>query len=223
MAQKVADGLATPYDFRMEMKIISAELGGAYKQIDTQFDTDKLESIFASWRQEGDVFLGDAAYDEYTMLMYGSGEFEDPIYHTFDYKAWKDAENSFRAKWGDETYQYVINRLRADDDIPDLLVLLQNAREILGPYWGVQDIILRQLGISDEQYDRYLALRTTNPREAILMVRQNPNLRRAENMITIQRRRLRSQNSDIMKYYKLFYVRRNMKTNIGIANMCGEI
>ena len=175
---------STPYDFREMLQASGNGLGMVYQHIDNNKEYAEVIKKIQEPKDVSKEFIGDIAYDEFVSKVY-SNEFEDE-YGIFDYNAYNAFRDEIRAKYGEDVYQYILekeNQKRAD--LPPLAQEYYKAREILRPYWQVRDEAIRIFG---EPKTKWAELRL-------------------DAFVSRTRERLRRSNRDIAYYYNLFYVK----------------
>ena len=182
LQKAVEDGVIDGVKFREEMQNAGYGLGVTYKHIDKQYPD--VTEVFEKPRNLKDKNIGDIAYSEFAGRLYGENEFVDK-YGLFQFDKYNQFIVGFRQKWGEEVYQYVqdIKRER-DSNLPPLAKQYNEAKEILKPYWAVQDEVLKMFNLSPDKLELY------------------PKIQR---VITKMRKQMRASNPQIAQAYDLFY------------------
>ena len=147
--QKAYDaGEINGFDFKELMSNEGYGLGTTYDHIDAQPEYKDVMEVFKKPRDIKDKHLEDIAYSEFMSMMYQTGKngrsiFEDQ-YGIFQFDKYNAFIEEFRAKYGEENYQYVLARkAERDAELPPLAKELQKAKLILKPYWQVADDVAR--------------------------------------------------------------------------------
>lgn len=182
-AQKAFDnGLLTAQEFKEMAQDTGTELRGMYKLInENPAYTDVLAEL-SSPKDISGKYKGDVAFDEYTDTMYGDS-FTDE-YGLYNYKKAEAYKEEFKAKWGNEIYTYVLDRLaKRNSELPPMMQEYIKAREILRPYWQVQD---KYIEIFGEPVNKYQASKLAK-------------------IIAKYRKQLLLKNKDMAYYHDLFY------------------
>uniref|UniRef100_A0A6H1ZSX8 Uncharacterized protein n=1 Tax=viral metagenome TaxID=1070528 RepID=A0A6H1ZSX8_9ZZZZ len=175
------DGVIDGIQFRKEMANAGYGLGTTYEHIDSQPEYKDVLKKLQEPRKLTDKHIEDIAYAEFMDNLYKSGEFEDK-YGLFQYDKYNAYIESFKAKYGDEIYQYVLDqKAERDANLPPLAKEYQIAKEVMKPYWAVKENIIRMFG---QTYADSNA---------------------GERMITKLRQQIRMGNAEIERFYQLFY------------------
>jgi len=90
-----------------------------------------------------DTLLRNIAYNEYIDQIVASPDLVDD-YGNYLYTDRELREEEFHIKYGDDIYNYTIATLRRKWEMAPLYLYLQDVRDLLEPYWGIQDILLEQ-------------------------------------------------------------------------------
>ena len=130
-------------NFRDRLKTISAV---AWEQRKALEKTPRFETVYEmldEWKLEpkDNQPLQDAAYDAYVNLIYDTAGLEDE----FGNPLWTEIrrrEDEFVQTWGPVNYEYVQARLADSRDEPQILRELRKAKDVLRPYWEIEDELL---------------------------------------------------------------------------------
>jgi len=148
---------------------------------------------------------GDVIRREYYQEM-----FSPTMYDEFDNYRFEEAERieqEFVKRYGQQALDY-IEEYRGSRwlDKPVELRLLEQARDVLRPYWKVADAIwsmyppeLKALA------DQIMVLERTDPTLAKQALRKYPQILRARELIAKYRRQMKATNPHILQAYRLFY------------------
>lgn len=91
-------------------------------------------------------------------------------------------------------------------DKPDELKLLEQAREILSPYWKIYDAVWSMYPPELEELSRQIQiLEDTDPLRAKQALRQYPQILRARELIATYKKQMRTTNPMIAQAFNLFY------------------
>jgi len=185
LQQAYNDKVITAYDFRIKMGEAGYGLGVTYKHIDSQPEYKDVLEKLQEPRDLTDKHIEDIAYAEFMDKLYQSNEFEDQ-YGIFQFDRYNQFIEEFKTKYGDEVYQYILDKKEERDaNFPPLAKEYQIAKEVLKPYWQVQDYYEGIFGKPRTKWE----------------------LRRLDNIVGKVRKNLRRINPAIEKYYSMFYVK----------------
>jgi hypothetical protein len=173
-------GAITGSQFRETMRQAGYALGKSYEQIDSQPEykevMEKLNKGTAA-----PVEVKDQAYNELVSASYDD-RFVDSQTGVFDFQAYRDYRKSIRSKYGEEVWNYIEQReAEARKDLPVLAQEYYKARDILEPYWAVQDEVEKLFGKNYAESSR------------------------GQSFISKQRKNMRLSNPEVAKYYEIFY------------------
>ena len=175
------DGAITGKDFKDQMSDAGYGLGATYEHIDSLPEYADVMKVFDKPRNVKDKTIGDIAYNEFMDKLFRQNEFNDQ-YGLFDYDAYNEFVNQFRQKYGEEVWQYIQERkAEKDSTLPPLAQEYQKAKEILRPYWEVENEIIKRRG------ERFAASKY------------------GQSLIQRNRQLLKIHNPEIAKYVKMFY------------------
>jgi len=179
------DGIIDGVVFREKMSEAGYGLGVTYKHIDSQPEYKEVMSTLEKPRKITDKHIEDIAYSEFMNGLYQSNEFEDQ-YGLFQYDKYYEYIENFRAKYGEEIYQYILDRqTERNEALPELAKEYQKAKIIMRPYWKVQEDV-------ENMFGKYYAESSAG-----------------QAFIQKQRKMLRMSNPELERYYQLFYARSN--------------
>ena len=144
--QKAIDaGVITPYEFRELVSDAGRGLGATYEHIDS---LPRYSEVIKKLDEPADItdeYKRDIAYDEFMETLY-SGKLEDQ-YGIFQWEKYNQFIEEFRGVYGDDIYNYVLERRRERNaDMPPLFQELEYAKELLQPVWEVTDRVIRLYG-----------------------------------------------------------------------------
>jgi len=167
-----------------------------------------VKPLFDKWageRATSEVlpFVGDVAYEEYWAMaeMVGEDQFGE-----YDYEARKDAENTFRQKWGSRIWDYVQSRIRwGRKDEPQAMQELRQARELLEPYWEIADEVWAKYPGALAQAGYLEWLEGTDKARAGLLRRRATGVKMAQQEISLKRAAVRRAYPMIDKMLSMYY------------------
>lgn len=175
-------GVISGFDFRELVSDAGTGLGATYEHVN---GLDRYKGVMEKLKEPKDVsreYRWELAYDELIEGTY-SGRFEDE-FGIFNYDTYNDFINDLKLKYGEEDFNKA-KALQADKyrDYPPLFRELQRAKEVLKPYWGVQDEVERLFGKAYAESTR------------------------GKSFISKQRKIKRLSNPEMNRMYELFYAR----------------
>jgi hypothetical protein len=177
-------GLITALDFKDEMQNAKYGYGATLEHINSN---PRYAEVLKKLQAPKDIskdYVGDIAYSELQDASY-SGKFEQ--YGIFDFDKYNQFRESLRLKYGDATWNYVLNReSEGDKDLPPLAQEYEKAKETMKPYWAIQTQIETRFGTK---------LENMSPLQ----------LKRAQKLITQMRQMLRMRNPAVASAYQKFY------------------
>jgi len=177
------DGAISGYEFRQHMSNAGYGLGVTYAHIDKQPEYKEVMETLKEPRAITDKHIEDIAYSEFMSGLYQENEFEDQ-YGIFQFDKYNAFIEKFRAKYGEEIYRYILERkAERDDALPPIAKEYQYAKEVLKPYWGVADLVMRMFG------ERFA------------------NSPKGKSLISKRRKLMRLLDPELDRLYNLFYSR----------------
>ena len=169
--------------FRENMSDAGYGLGATYEHIDSQPEYEDVLKTLKEPREIKDKHLVDIAYSEFMSKLYTEGEFEDQ-FGLFQFDKYNAYIDEFRAKYGEEIYQYVLDmKAERDENLPPLAKEYQKAKEVMKPYWAIKDRVEKMFG------KRFV---------------ETP---KGKSLITKLRQQMRLRDPEIERMYQLFYAR----------------
>jgi len=207
--QKAQQGLLagkTGSWFREQSGTIKDRYQAVLQDIDARHPA--VKPLFDKWageRATSEVlpFVGDVAYEEYWAMaeMVGEDQFGE-----YDYEARKDAENTFRQKWGSRIWDYVQSRIRwGRKDEPQAMQELRQARELLEPYWEIADEVWAKYPGALAQAGYLEWLEGTDKARAGLLRRRATGVKMAQQEISLKRAAVRRAYPMIDKMLSMYY------------------
>ena len=167
--------------FREGMSDAGYGLGVTYEHIDKQPEYEDVLKTLKEPREIQDKHLVDIAYSEFMSTLYKEGEFEDQ-FGLFQFDKYNAYIEEFRTKYGEEIYQYVLDmKAERDESLPPLAKEYQKAKEVMKPYWAIQDRVEKMFGMRFSESPK------------------------GKSLITKLRQQMRLTNKEISKYYNMFY------------------
>ena len=129
--------------FRDKLKTISAVAWERRQAMETDPRYETVYEMLDEWKLEpkDNQSLLDAAYDAYIKLMYETAGLEDEFHNPL-WTEIRRREDEFVQTWGPVTYEYVQARLEDSRDEPSELRELRKAKDVLRPYWEIQDELI---------------------------------------------------------------------------------
>ena len=178
-------GEISGYEFRLASQKLGAARAFALDRIDERPEYEDVMAALNQPRLEPEVTpqFEDTAYDVYTKLMF-SGDLEIGI-SEYDFEEADKRREWFITTFGRETYDYVIQRLTVDRDIPPLMQEYYKAIEVMRPYWEVKAWAERTYGKPQTEWQQ----------------------RRLNQIISRIHKNLRRMNPQIDEAYNKFYTR----------------
>jgi hypothetical protein len=116
-------------------------------------------------------------------------------------------EQAFLVKNGQQALDYIDTYNGAKwTDKPAELKMLEQARDILKPYWGITDAVwsMYPAGLKDLS-DKIQLMENQGDPMAKQVLRKYPSILRARELIATYKQRMRQQNPMIQQAYNLFY------------------
>jgi len=148
------------------------------------------------------------AIHEYNRLLYGTDMYD--VYGAYNWDLADERKKQLVAQYGQELLDAVAaKRAVKQKDYPEEYRLLQAAREVLRPYWKIEDDVWAMYPPSVKQkHDEYLIAQNRSELEARNIARANPNIIWAE--LTIARmKEVYLQRNPTAKYARdMFYIQR---------------
>jgi len=138
----VRAGKMTLKEFREKSGEIYAQARAMRDHINSQPRYKSVMEFFDAPLDKSNMHLEDIAYAEYCDLLYS-----DDLTDEFGLYQYDEAERrrqAIRQKYGPEVYQYIQERLAIGKDEPPAMRALREAREILKPYWEIEDEVWSQ-------------------------------------------------------------------------------
>ena len=136
--------------------------------------------------------------------------FAPDMYDNYDKYRFDEAERreqKFITKYGQAAMDY-IEEYRAARwvDKPVELKALEQARELLRPYWQIEDSIWSMYPPElKAMSDQIKLMERTDPERARRFLKQYPMILRARELIAKYKKQMREMNSAIRQAYKLYY------------------
>lgn len=185
LQERVDKGEIIGYDFRLSAQKLGVARGFALDRIDERPEYKDVMAALNEPRLEPKVTpqFEDVAYDIYTKLMF-SGDLEIGITE-YNFEEADKRKQRFITTFGQEIYDYVLNRMMVGRNVPPLMTEYYKAKEVMRPYWEVRDFA-----------ERYYGKPQTKAQEL-----------RIDRLVSRLRKNLRRQNPEIERYYQMFYVR----------------
>lgn len=183
MQARVDKGEISGYDFRLVAQKLGAARAFALDRIDERPEYKDVVAALNEPRIEPEVTpqFEDLAYDVYTKLMF-AGDLEIGIAE-YNYEEADKRRQWFIATFGQQVYDYVIERVRQGRDVPPLMQEYYRAQEVLRPYWKVKEEAIKIYGEPQTKWQE----------------------NRLNDFISRTRKRLRRMNPQIEKYFSMFY------------------
>jgi len=138
-------GLITGYDFKESVTEINYGYAATIEHINSNPRYADVLKKLDEPREVSSQYRWELAYGELMEAVAGN-RFEDK-YGIFDFDGYNDFLESLKAKYGDADYNRAIEaREERFDGYPPLYFELQQAKEILKPYWEVTDRVVKLFG-----------------------------------------------------------------------------
>jgi hypothetical protein len=148
---------------------------------------------------------GDVLRREYYQTVFAPDMYDEFGNYRFDEAEIR--EQAFLVKHGQQALDY-IEEYRGSRwiDKPSEMKLLEQAREILRPYWAIADQVWSQYPPAlKDLSERIQLLERTDPKQARRILRKYPQILRAREMIAKYRKMMRQRNPQVQWAYSQFY------------------
>ncbi|MDM7912069.1 MAG: hypothetical protein QUS09_03140, partial [Methanotrichaceae archaeon] len=122
----------------------SLEQDPKYAEVYAQLDKWREESAESLQKQGLTEYVGDRAYQAYISLMYETTGLEDQ-FGKFDYDEYDRRKSEWLSTWGYDMWEYCQKRLATGKQEPPVVAELRKARQVLKPYWALQEKITQRL------------------------------------------------------------------------------
>ncbi len=146
----------------------------------------------------------DRARREYYQTMFSPDMYDQYGNYRFDEANAREAQ--FIQKYGQAALDYIDEFSASTWDEPIPLKALREARQLLEPYWGIEDKIWAmyppQLKVVSDQAK---VMEDNDPLQARKLLMRHPQILRARELIAIYKKRYMIQHPTIKKVYNLFY------------------
>ncbi len=169
-----------------------------YTTIQQYFNTPKSPDALAKMNPL------DIAREEYYRVMYSPDMYDQ--YGNYNFDEADRRETLFVQRYGQKAVGYVKEYTGSRWDEPAAVKTLRASRDILQPYWDIENQIwsnyppqLKQLS------DQIINVERTDPRGAKQMLFQYPQIVMARRIIALYRRQLKLRNPDIAQALNMFY------------------
>ena len=181
-------GQLTPSEFRERYKMAGQALRSSYELIERNPDNQAIPGIFAEWEKEGEPTPAiKVARNEYIARVYAADDLEDE-WGNFNYAERERRITEFRAKWGEDMFQDVIDWLKTGRKEVPIVKAYRQTQEILKPYWELQDKVLRLFPAQTAQtLDKVAKLEKSAPSLARDLLARNPDASLAKKLIRTAR------------------------------------
>jgi len=167
-----------------------------YKEIQ-EFFNEPLESTVGINPQ-------DLARREYYQIMYS-----DDMYDQFGNYKFEEAsrrEQYFIQKYGQSTLDYIEEYMGAKWEEPRAMQMLRQAREVLQPYWEIENQIWAQYPPELRQLAQQISIvERTDPRQGRMMLLQYPQIVMARRMAAMYKKQFKAQNPQVAEALRMFY------------------
>ncbi len=148
---------------------------------------------------------GDVLRREHYQQMFGADMYDNFGNYLFDKAAQK--EQQFISRYGQSAMDYLEEYQGTRwADKPKELKILEQAREILRPYWAVTDMVWSMYSPAlKDMSDQITIMEQNNPEQARKVLKRYPQILRARELIAKYKRNLRDRNPMILSAYRMFY------------------
>jgi len=220
------DGRAFVEAVQTEGKILARQ----YEQIYNSPEGQAAQALWQEWAQENDAELEakglkkpleDIAYGIYNATIANAGDLEtvDPEtgLKSFDYRERDRRVAEFKADWGDSVWQYIQARKKANKDgYPPEYFEYQDAKEVLKPYWDIEDDALafaetKYPGITQLREDYENWSKTATSDQMAYERARHPELGIFDRYLKATQELWRRNHLDADKYLVRFYGRKDIR------------
>lgn len=194
--------------FRLKIDDINKAYGGALTNIETN---EKYKFVYEFYNkeltpeEEQKIAPKDLARRDYYKIMYAPGIYDE--FGNYNYDVAEQRKEQFRNKYGQEMVDYVdeaIGLSRINE--PPELKLLRYAKEVLKPYWGVQDYVWakypQEVKMMSDAIDK---LEKTDPEKAKLALQKYPQILYIRKTILEMKKAIKEKDTRIPGALKMFY------------------
>jgi len=149
---------------------------------------------------------GDIIRKEYFQTMFAPNMY-DPNTNEYDFDEADRQEKKFLVKYGQQALDYIEDYSAARwVDKPPELKMLEQARDLLKPYWQITDSIWAMYpaglqGLSDQ----IQLMERTDPDRARRTLRMYPMILRARELVARYKKQMRDTNPMIQQSYRMYY------------------
>ena len=149
---------------------------------------------------------GDVLRREYYRQMFGVDMY-DPDTNEYNFDEAERKEQEFVKKHGQQALDYIEEYSGALwKDKPIELIRLEQARDLLRPYWQIVDRVWSMYPAGLQELSKQIqVMERTDPARAKQMLRRYPALLRARELIARYKAQMRKSNPLIQQAYRLFY------------------
>jgi predicted GNAT family acetyltransferase len=148
---------------------------------------------------------GDVARREYYRMMYGDDMYDQ--YGNYLFELADQRERGFISKFGQAALDYIDSYQGSQWlDKPAELMQLEQARDIMAPYWDIVDYVWAMYPPELKELSNQITiLEMQDPARARQALKQFPQILRARELIAMYKKALRDQDPRIAQAYQLFY------------------
>jgi len=182
-AQKAYDaGLITGFDFKEAVADANTGYGATLDHINRNPRYAEILKKVEEPREVNREYRWELASDELIRATF-SGMFEDE-FGIFNFDAYNEFLEGLKRKYGDDDFERALEyRNEKYADYPSLFQELQKAKEVLKPYWQVEDKAIKLLGKPKTKWQE----------------------QRLNRLISKVRKQMRVTNPEVERYYQMFY------------------
>ena len=146
----------------------------------------------------------DLARREYYQMMYTPDMYD--VYGDYRFDEADRREALFVQRYGQSALDYVEEYMGARWEEPTALQMLRQARELLKPYWDIQEAIWRNYPPELRQIsDSVMILERTDPQQAKNILMQYPAILMARRMVALYRKQFKLSSPQIANALNMFY------------------
>ena len=193
--------------FREKVDEASAVRRAMYAQRQSSSEYAEIAAYFTqplSSQEITNMNPKDFARKQYYQFMFSSDMYDQFGNYKFDEADRR--EQAFIRQYGQQALDYINEYAGARWQEPGAVKLLRQARDILQPYWDIENQVWNQYGAELKQVsDQIENVARTDERQAKMMMFQYPQIVMARKIIALKRRRMKLFSPEIANALRQFY------------------
>ncbi len=209
LASREYESIGNGRRFKDRVDTASAVRRGRHKAREQNIEYAEIYEYFAdplSAKQLARMNPNDVARKDYYNLMYSDDMFDE--FGVYKFEEADRREKSFIQQYGQGALDYVEEFMGAKWDEPIALKVLRESRRVLEPYWEIENQVWARYPPELKKISEQIKiLENTDPRQAKMLLMQNPGIMMARKLIAMQKKMLKMQNPDIQWALNTFYSR----------------